>query len=459
MALLRVDFYSEYLKRNVVLTAVIPVDKMDGDKRAKKRRGPYRTVYLLHGLFGQDVDWIDKTHVVETAEARDVALIMPSGEDGLYLNKPEINEWHGKFISEELITITRQLFPLSAKREDTALAGISIGAYTALINGMLRPDRFGSIIMLSGAFMRDRILDAVDSHSPRKRKYYERFFGDLDTVIGTEKDYVALAERFEVSKRTIARDLEALELAGVPLVTFPGAGGGVGTLEGFKVRRDLLSLDDRAALYAALDGLRSIDGDQAVTQLIARLVPGSEASGPDGPLTIDLSPWFLDSVAQEKLGRLTDAVRERRCVRLEYVSRSGRAGRTVEPAKLVYRQTGWYLHAYCRTREAFRLFKLKRIAAIDVLGETFEPRDAPPATQTMDAPPLLPPENEAPGTFLVELAYDAADEFALTDVVDARFLYREADEPTGAVRFRTDDAAWAERIASKMRDFAQARKP
>lgn len=197
MALLRVDFYSEYLKRNVVLTAVIPVDKMDGDKRAKKRRGPYRTVYLLHGLFGQDVDWIDKTHVVETAEARDVALIMPSGEDGLYLNKPEINEWHGKFISEELITITRQLFPLSAKREDTALAGISIGAYTALINGMLRPDRFGSIIMLSGAFMRDRILDAVDSHSPRKRKYYERFFGDLDTVIGTEKDYVALAERFE----------------------------------------------------------------------------------------------------------------------------------------------------------------------------------------------------------------------------------------------------------------------
>ena len=196
MALLRVDFYSNYLKRNVILTAVVPVDKMDGEKRAKRRQGPYRTVYLLHGLFGQDVDWIDKTHVVETAEARDVAVIMPSGEDGLYLNKPEINEWHGKFISEELVDVTRHLLPLSRKREDTALAGISIGAYTAMINGMLRPDRFGSIIMLSGAFMRDRILEAVDSHSPRKRKYYERFFGDLDTVIGSEKDYVALADRF-----------------------------------------------------------------------------------------------------------------------------------------------------------------------------------------------------------------------------------------------------------------------
>ena len=122
---------------------------------------------------------------------------MPSGEDGLYLNKPEINEYHGKFISEELVEVTRRLFPLSRKREDTALAGISIGAYTALINGLLRPDRFGSIVALSGAFMRDRVLEAVDSHSPRKRRYYERFFGDLDTVIGSEKDYVTLLERFK----------------------------------------------------------------------------------------------------------------------------------------------------------------------------------------------------------------------------------------------------------------------
>lgn len=200
MALLRIDFYSTYLKRNVMLTAVVPVDKMDGDRRATHRRGPYRTVYLLHGLFGQDVDWIDKTHVVETAEARDIALVMPSGEDGLYLNKPEIDEWHGKFISEELVTVTRQLLPLSGKREDTALAGISIGAYTAVVNGLLRPDRFGSVIALSGAFMRDRVMEAVDSHKPHKRAQYERFFGDLDTVIGSEeKDYVTTAARFRNS--------------------------------------------------------------------------------------------------------------------------------------------------------------------------------------------------------------------------------------------------------------------
>ena len=174
MALLRVDFYSHYLERNVVLTAVIPADKMDGNQLAKKRRGPYRTVYLLHGLFGRDYDWIDKTHVVETAEARDIALIMPSGEDGLYLNKPEINEWHGKFISEELVDFTRRLFPLSAKREDTALAGISIGAYTALINGLLRPDRFGDIIILSGAGLTIRAaLLKISAEMPASGPLYQ----------------------------------------------------------------------------------------------------------------------------------------------------------------------------------------------------------------------------------------------------------------------------------------------
>ena len=198
MALLRIDFHSNYLDRNVIVTAVIPADKMDGDRLAKGRRGPYRTVYLLHGLFGQDYDWIDKTHVVETAEARDIALIMPSGEDGLYLNKPEIQMSTMANLSQKSLSTLHAAccrFPL--KRQDTALAGISIGAYTAVINGLLRPDRFGSIIALSGAFMRDRVLEAVESHSPHKKRYYERFFGDIDTVLGSgEKTMPLMAERF-----------------------------------------------------------------------------------------------------------------------------------------------------------------------------------------------------------------------------------------------------------------------
>ena len=199
MALIKFDFYSHYLKRNVVCTAVLPVDKLAGDKRAPKRRGPYKTMYLLHGLFGKDDDWLEKTHVVETAEARDVCVIMPSGKDGFYLNKPEKDQWEGKFLSEELVDVTRLMFPLSRKREDTCLAGISIGAYSAVVNGLVRPDRFGKIVVLSGGFILKRALGAPEQapvpHG--RRSYYNRIFGDLDHLPGSEKDYDALARRFK----------------------------------------------------------------------------------------------------------------------------------------------------------------------------------------------------------------------------------------------------------------------
>ena len=195
----------------------------------------------------------------------------------------------------------------------------------------------------------------------------ERLIGIMCVLADAQRTTIgALAERFEVSTRTIARDLDTLGQAGVPLVTFPGAGGGVGVVEGFKVRRDLLSTHDAAALYAALDGLRSVDGDQAVTQLIARLVPGADENAQataSGPIALDLSSWFADGIAQEKLALLLDAVRERRCARIEYIARSGRSARTVEPARLVYKQSSWYLHAFCREREAIRLSLNRRNAS------------------------------------------------------------------------------------------------
>lgn len=305
----------------------------------------------------------------------------------------------------------------------------------------------------------------------------ERLLGIMGVLADTRHTTIGtLAARFEVSKRTIARDLDVLAQAGVPLVTTPGAHGGVGVLDGFKVRRDLLSTHDAAMLHAALEALRSVDGDKAVTQLIARLVPSAGARGgadaatadgraanataDDAPVAIDFSSWFADGIVQEKLSCLLEAVRGRRCVRLVYVSRSGRGARTVEPMQLLFRQTSWYLCAFCRTRAEVRTFKLQRIAQFDVLDETFEPREAlPAAPASFDAPLLLPAESETPGTVLVELDYRAADEFALAGALDARFLYRDEGSDRGVVRFRTDDVAWAHRTAKNLGDLVQVREP
>lgn len=296
----------------------------------------------------------------------------------------------------------------------------------------------------------------------------ERLLGIISVLADTRRTTIgALAQRFEVSKRTIARDLEVLERAGVPLVTFPGAKGGVGVLESFKVRRDLLTAGDASALRAGLEALLSVDGDRIVAQLIARLVPSSDEAGAntdevstDSPLAIDLSPWFADSIVKEKLTCLLEAARERRCVQLAYVSRTGRSTRVVEPTKLLFRQTSWYLHAYCRTREEFRLFKLQRIATINVLDESFDPCAVPPcAPKSFDTPLLLPAENETPDTLLIELDYDAVNEFALAGALDARFLYRDDDADAGVVRFRTDDESWARRMTKNLGNLVRVREP
>lgn len=292
----------------------------------------------------------------------------------------------------------------------------------------------------------------------------ERLIGIMCVLADVRRTTIgALAERFEVSARTIARDLDTLKQAGIPLVTFPGAGGGVGVIESFKVRRNLLSTHDVAKLYAALDGLRSIDGDQAVTRLIARLVPNADMNtrvAVDGLIALDLSSWFADGVEQEKLALLLDAARDRHCTRIEYIARSGRAARVVEPLRLIYKQSSWYLHAFCRERKALRLFKLKRIVTLDILDETFEPQDAPPlALKATDAPLLLPSDDNAPGTFLVEFDYDATDEFALVETIDASFLERGPNEASGVARFRTDDVAWVRRLAGFLGDLACLREP
>ena len=269
-----------------------------------------------------------------------------------------------------------------------------------------------------------------------------------------------LAERFEVSKRTIARDLETLNRAGVPVVTFPGAGGGVDVAEGYRVRRSLLTDGDAQNLHAALGALRSVQDDGELAALAAKLVPLSATAAFEGSeLVIDLSSWFADDVEHGKFERLREAVRARRCVQFDYVSHEGRRTRVVEPCKLVYKHPSWYLYALCRERDAFRLFKLKRMASLEVLDATFEPRTPPPLEFTGFGADILPATDDDPAAYDVVLAYQASDEFALTDKIDAQFLHRAPDDAEGEVRLRVLDLAWAARLAAYLGDRVRVVSP
>ena len=106
----------------------------------------------------------------------------------------------------------------------------------------------------------------------------QRLIGLLCVLADVDKITVQeLADRFEVSKRTIFRDLDTLNLAGIPIISYPGIGGGISVIEGYKIDKKILSTDDTRKIFTALKGLKSIDNDISVNSLIAKLLPEEEA--------------------------------------------------------------------------------------------------------------------------------------------------------------------------------------
>ena len=136
MALVKVDFFSESLMRTVSIQALIPVDKKEIEKEITNEKNTYKTLNLLHGIFGNHTDWVCGTRIQRWAQDHDLAVIMPSGENKFYVDNEKSHEYYSRFIGEELVEVTRQLFPLSLKREDTFIAGLSMGGYGAIINGL-----------------------------------------------------------------------------------------------------------------------------------------------------------------------------------------------------------------------------------------------------------------------------------------------------------------------------------
>lgn len=172
MAILQAQIYSDALQRPVPISVILPSDKtdMEGKRCAKP---PFKTLYLLHGIFGDHTDWITNTRIVRWAMDHDIAVVMPAGENHFYMNMPGEGSDYGDFIGKELVELTREMFPLSEKREDTYIGGLSMGGGGALLNGLRNPDTFGGIISLSAAIQsKDSIPTSDDSASILGRKSF-----------------------------------------------------------------------------------------------------------------------------------------------------------------------------------------------------------------------------------------------------------------------------------------------
>lgn len=207
MAFIQVNFMSKSLLRTVTVNVILPVDKLMPDESQENSCKKFPTLYLLHGVMGNYTDWINGTGIQRWAEEKNLAVVMPSGENGFYVDHEKIHSLYGEFIGKELVEITRKMFPLSEKREDTFIAGLSMGGYGALRNGLKYGDTFSHIAGLSSALIIEGLEKRTNEHPLffERRDYAEAVFGDLTRVKESDKNPEWLATRRKAQGQIIPK--------------------------------------------------------------------------------------------------------------------------------------------------------------------------------------------------------------------------------------------------------------
>ena len=238
----------------------------------------------------------------------------------------------------------------------------------------------------------------------------DRLIGILSVLLQEEKTTAPeLAERFEVSRRTINRDIEALCKAGIPIQTAQGIGGGISIMEGYRMDRTILTSKDMQVILAGLRSLDSVSGSSYYGQLMEKIQAGSSGfvSGRDSIL-IDLSSWYKGTLAP-KIEVIQDAIENRQYIKFKYFAPSGESKRTIEPYYIIYKWTSWYVYGWCLKRKDFRLFKLNRMDKVVMSKDTFECRNVP--VPEISAGPIKPSNIILKALFEPDMKWRLVEEF------------------------------------------------
>ncbi len=204
----------------------------------------------------------------------------------------------------------------------------------------------------------------------------ERLISIITILLQNEKVTAPyLAEKFEVSRRTINRDIEDMCKAGIPIVTTQGFDGGISIADGYKINKTLFTVEELKAIFTGLKTIDSVSDISYTNQVITKLSENDNAIiSTTSPIVIDLASHYRTSLA-EKIKILKSAIYENRCVSFVYYYNKGEVKRTVEPYLLVFKWSSWYLLCYCLDKCDFRFFKLNRLWELDCLSQTFLPKE------------------------------------------------------------------------------------
>ncbi len=224
-----------------------------------------------------------------------------------------------------------------------------------------------------------------------------------------------LAEKFEVSVRTIYRDIDALSGAGIPIYAEVGRNGGIRLMNDFVLDKAVLSEEEKQEILTALQTIhftKQISGSQTLQKLSAIFNLSSE-----NWLEVDFSRWGNEGTDNEKFELLKSAVIRQKCVKIAYANSYGVISeRVVQPLKMSYKSMAWYLKAYCTEKQDYRIFKLTRIMELEVLTDGFIKRS-------------FPEVDEKPGTTckMIRLGFPQSMLYRVYDEFDKKRVSRRED--------------------------------
>lgn len=175
MALIKLEYKSKALVQSVSVNVILPTDSFDGIEVPT----PYKTLYFLPGYSGNSTELLTYLSFRKQSELKRIAVVIPDGYNSFYIDHPERNACYSEFIGKELVQMTRKLLPLSDKKEDTYIGGISMGGYGALTNGIRYKEVFSKIIAMSPAADVCRLM-TEKADAGFSKELFENLFGDKE---------------------------------------------------------------------------------------------------------------------------------------------------------------------------------------------------------------------------------------------------------------------------------------
>ncbi len=214
----------------------------------------------------------------------------------------------------------------------------------------------------------------------------DRLLGILTVLL--QKDQVTapyLAEKFEVTRRTIGRDIDALCQAGIPVITQQGRGGGISIADGFKLDKSVLTKDELSGIIAALKGIGSVSDKYNTEKVLDKLSVGKDTVvSLKEPIIIDLASHYKGNLTG-KIELIKQAIYAQKNIEFDYYYEKGMIHRCIEPYFVIFQWTSWYVFGYCHMRKDWRMFKLARLWDLQLGKETFIYREIPSAKQNFNA--------------------------------------------------------------------------